>query len=352
MRTGIDEDLRQGQNELFMNPDVETARAFFRGKSREMKPKLSTARKAVAEMVHDGDYIAIGGFGANRIPTAIVHEVVRQGKKNLGFAGHTSTHDFQLLVAGDCIRRLDIAYIIGLEARGLSPNARRAVESGAIRLTEWTNAALAWRLKAAAMGIPFIPARNMLGTDTFRCSAARTIRCPYTDQKLVAYPALFPDFAAIHVHEADIYGNCRTYGVTIADQDLARASKRVVITTERIVPTETFRSHPERTLIPYWCVDAVIEVPFGSYPGNMPYEYFSDEEYLNRWLAMEKDPDGFARFLQEQIYGVKDFNEYLTLKGGIEKMEKLRALELLYNDAWAAGVKDGTSRGGGETDNG
>jgi len=324
--------MLSGKNELFTDPDPDKARAFFRNKSRSMTPKLSQIKDVVRDMIKDGDYIAIGGFGANRIPTAIVHEIVRQHKKHLGFAGHTSTHDFQVLIAGKCIDRCDVAYIIGLEARGLSPNARRAVESGTIKLTEWTNASLSWRLKAAAMGISFIPTRNILGTNTFDHSAAKMITCPFTGKKYAAMPALFPDFAAIHVHEADIYGNCRVYGASVSDFDLAKASKRVVITTERIIPHDEIRREPEKTVIPYWCVDAIIEVPYGSYPGNMPYEYFSDEEHLKTWLKVERDPEELEIFLQEQIYGVKDFYEYLNLNGGIEKMKKLRAIEYLINN--------------------
>lgn len=321
--------LNSGQSELFTNPDADAAREAFRKKSRALKPKLSTVEEVVRTMVHDGDYIAIGGFGANRIPTAILHEIVRQGKKQLGFAGHTSTHDFQILAAGECFDRLDIAYIIGLEARGLSPNARRYVESGKVKLTEWTNATLSWRVKAAAMGLSFLPARNILGTDTFKYSAAKEIICPFTGRKYVAFPALYPDFSAIHVHECDVYGNAHVYGASVSDQDLAKASKRVVLTTERIISTDKIRQNPEATFIPFWCVDAVVEVPYGSYPGNMPYEYFSDEDHLRDWLRIEKDPDEFKKFIDRQIYGTKNFYEYLDLNGGIEKMKNLRAMELL-----------------------
>jgi len=320
-----------GQKDLFTDPDPDKARLFFRNKSRALVSKLSTVEEVVRSMVNDGDYIAIGGFGAIRISTPILHEIVRQGKKRLGLAGHTSTHDFQVLVAGECIDRCDVAYIIGLEARGFSPNARRYVERGKLEITEWSNAALAWRLKAAAMGVSFVPARNLLGTDTLRQSAAKVIECPYTGKKYVAYPALFPDFAAIHVHESDKYGNCRVYGASMSDQDLAKASKRVVITTERLVPTERFRENPEATFIPYWCVDAVIEIPYGSYPGNMPYEYYSDEEHLIEWLQAERSPSGFKDFLKRQIFDTKNFYEYLELNGGIEKMKKLRARELLID---------------------
>jgi glutaconate CoA-transferase subunit A len=322
-------ELKQGQNELFTDPDADKAREFFRHKSRAMVNKVTTAEEAVKTMINGGDYITIGGFGANRIPTAILHEIVRQGKKNLGFAGHTATHDFQILVGGECIDRLDVAYIIGLEARGLSPHARRAVESGKIKLTEWTNATLSWRIKAAAMGLSFLPARNIMGTDTFKYSAAKEILCPFTGQKYAAYPALYPDFAAIHVHECDIFGNAHVYGASVSDQDLAKAAKRVVLTTERIISSEKIRQHPEATFIPFWCVDAVVEVPYGSYPGNMPYEYFSDEEYLKQWLTIEKDPVEFKIFFKEQILDTRDFYEYLNLNGGIERMLKLRAIEHL-----------------------
>ncbi|HRE28327.1 MAG TPA: CoA transferase, partial [Anaerolineales bacterium] len=102
---------------------------------------------------------------------AVLHEIVRQRKHNLGFAGHTTTHDFEILAAGQCFDRCDAAYVVGLEVRGLSPNARRYMESGQVQVTEWSNATLGWRFKAAAMGVPFLPARTLLGTDTFRHSA-------------------------------------------------------------------------------------------------------------------------------------------------------------------------------------
>ncbi|MEA3487278.1 MAG: CoA-transferase [Thermodesulfobacteriota bacterium] len=120
-------------------------------------------KDAVAKYVHDGEYLAIGGFGANRTPIAACHEIVRQRKKNMAFAGHTATHDFQILTAGKVFDKLDVTYVVGLEARGLSPNARRYMQSGEVGASEWTNYCLSARLKAAAMGISFIPARNVMG---------------------------------------------------------------------------------------------------------------------------------------------------------------------------------------------
>src|SRR4029077_4440656 len=159
------------------------------------------------------------------------------------------------------------------------------------------------------------------GTDTFHRSAAREIVCPFTGEHLLALPAIYPDVAAIHVHEADRYGNCRIRGTTVADLDLARAAHKLIVTCERLIPNDEIRRDPSRTAIPFFCVDAVCEVPYGSFPGNMPYEYFSDEAHLRRWLEAERDPAELRSFLDEYIYGVRDFAEYLQKCGGLPRMQ-------------------------------
>ena len=321
--------VEAGQGPLFATPDADEARRFFAAKSRSRTDKRTTAKQAVKDYITDGCYLAIGGFGANRIPTAVVHEILRARIKHMAFLGHTSTHDFQLLAAGRCFNRVDAAYIVGLEARGLSPNARRLMQSGEVEVCEWTNYALAARLRAAAEGVPFGMARSMLGTDTFKYSAGKVIECPFSGQKLVALPALWPDVAVIHVHEADIYGNSRIKGISIADLELARAAKRLIITAERLVSNLEIRNDPTRTMIPFYLVDAVIKVPYGSYPGNMPYEYFSDEDHLKMWLAAEKDPADLEAFLDKYIYSVDSFEEYLELCGGLKRLSELADLEAL-----------------------
>ena len=329
--------LPRGSGPLFSDPSADHARAAFAAKPRACTDKVTTVADAVARLVHDGDYLAIGGFGCARIPTAVVHEILRQNKQNLRFAGHTATHDFQLLCGGNLTGRgktlshVDVAYVVGLEARGLSPHARRVLESGEVVCTEWSNYTLAVRFKAAAMGLPFLPARSLLGTDTFARSAACVITCPFTGERLAAIPALYPDVAAIHVHEADRYGNCRIRGTSVADLDVARAAKRLIITCERLIPGDEIRRDPTLTAIPFYCVDAVCEVPFGSYPGNMPYEYFSDERHLGHWLEVETELEGYKKFLDEHIHGVRDFDGYLHKCGGLARLQELRRQEFLLD---------------------
>ncbi len=325
------------QPPLFTDPHSDKARAAFAEKPRGLIDKVMPVAEAVQRFIHDGDYFATGGFGTSRVPIAVCHEILRQQRQNLGFSGHTATHDFQILCAGNLtgrgqsLERLDAAYIVGLEARGLSPHSRRVMESGTVKCVEWSNYTLALRYTAAAMGVPFVPARSLLGTDTLAHSPAKVIECPFTGEKLAAIPALYPDVAAIHVHEADRYGNCRFTGTSVADFDLARAAKRLIVTCERLVPHDEMRREPHRTQIPFFCVDAVCEVPFGSYPGNMPGEYFSDEDHLKLWLEVEKDPAAFAQFLEDHIFGVRDFTEYLDRCGGLPRLQQLRHRELLLH---------------------
>jgi len=316
--------LDQGLGALFADPDPDRARAHFRQKNRKMVSKVMDLADAVKQFVREGDYLGTGGFGGVRAPIAACHEIVRQRIQHLGFAGLTATHDFQVLAAGQAFDKLDIAYVVGLEIRGLSQAARRYLESGKVKITEWTNFSLFARLKAAAMGSPFVAARNLGGTDTFKQSGAKMVECPFTGKKIVLLPALYPDVAILHVHEADIYGNCRFKGTAVADIELANAAKHLIITTERLVHHDEIAHDPSATRIPFYLVDAVCEVPFGAYPGDMPYEYYSHEDHLQEWLDVEKDPEAFEMFLENYIYSCSDHGEYIDKNGGLKMLSKLR----------------------------
>lgn len=322
--------IKNGKGELYSNPDPDRARAFFRDEKRSartMKNKIMLLADAIEKYVYEGAYLAIGGFGSNRTPIAACHEIVRQKKKKLGFLGHTSTHDMQILSAGEVYDRIDISYGVGLESRGLSRCSRSYLESGKVNITEWTNYALTARLRAASMGIPFLPARQMSGTDTFERSTAVQVSCPFTGKDIILIPALYPDVSVIHVHEADCYGNARFKGIAVSDIELSQATKRLIITTERLVPHSKISQTPDQTLIPFYLVDAVCEVHFGAYPGGMPYEYVSDEENLSSWLQAEKDTEEFMAFSNREIFAVKDHNEYIHRHGGIKRMNELRNME-------------------------
>jgi len=323
--------LEEGRGELYgwMHPD-DARRWMMENKPRGLVDKRMNMSEAVARFTRDGDYFAMGGFGHIRFSMAGIYEMIRQGRKSMCMAAKTGVHDVDVLVASGLVDRVECAYAFGHELRGLSPAGRRRVESGQVKVVgEISNAGFQWRFKAAAMGLPWMPARVMLGTDTLRYSSAKVAEDPWTGLPITLLPACYPDFVFIHVHRCDMYGNCQIDGTTIEDVDLARAAKRLIVTTEKLIDEEEVRTHPDRTVIPHFCVDAVVEVPYGSHPGNMPGLYYSDEEHMAEWLRLSRSDEGVEEYLDKYVRGVKEFSEYVELVGGEEKMEYLRRLEHL-----------------------
>lgn len=299
---------------LLQEPDVDAFRVWLRdNKDRSLKPKLMTEREAVSRFVRDGDYVGFELYGTVRCPLSVVREVVRQRKRNLRLAGQ-GLMDADFLIGAGLVSALDLTYV-GYEAYGLSPVLRRACEAGALDVVEWSNGALAWRMKAAAMGVPFLPARSMLGTDTMRRSSARRVRDPFTGMTLAALPALILDVGVVHVHRADRYGNCQLDGITGFALEMARASKRLIVSAEEIVDTDEIRNRPEKTAIPFYLVDAVVRAPFGSHPGETCYLYERDEEHIREYLKAAKTAEGMSAYLKRWVDDVPDHAAYLDAVG-------------------------------------
>ena len=88
------------------------------------------------------------------------------------------------------------------------------------------------------------------------------IECPFTGEPIALLPALILDVGIIHVHRADACGNAQIDGISGFAFEMARACKRLIVSAEEIVDTEVIRRRPDRTTIPYYLVDAVVEPPF------------------------------------------------------------------------------------------
>jgi len=323
--------LKEGNGKIFCKNTPTEMREWTReNKTRALVDKRIRTKDAVKRFIKDGDYLAIGGFGHIRIPMAIIYEIVRQGIKNLSVAGHTAVQDIDVLMAGGCVSNVDIAYVVGFELRGLSGVQRRLFESGQVKKTDYTNGAMSYRIRAGAQGVPFIPVKVMLGTDTMMHSPGKVVKCPFTGEKVLLLPSLNPDVCIIHAHRADMYGNVQIDGHIVKDDLQARASKRVIVTCEELITDEEIRADPGKTVIPFYMVDAVIEQPWGSHPGNMPYKYYFDHEFTEDYLAAgrDKDPKTIKYWLDKWVYRLKDYDEYLT-KLGARRLYNLRDQEFL-----------------------
>jgi acyl CoA:acetate/3-ketoacid CoA transferase alpha subunit len=307
--------IESGVGPLIQPPDLDAFREWNRTKkSRKLVDKLMTEEEAVRRFVYDGCYIGTELYGTVRCPMTLVREVLRQGVKDLRVAGQGVT-ELDLWLAAGIVKTLDITYI-GLEVYGISKALRREVERGRVeQVVEWSNGGITWRFKATAMGVPFLPVRAMLGTDTLRYSSAKVVECPFTGQKLALLPALILDVGLIHVHRADRYGNAQIEGISGFAHEMARASKRLIISAEEIVPTDEIRKYPDRTAIPYYLVDAVVHAPFGSHPGEMPYLYCRDEPEIKAWVDATDTEEGARAYLQEWVYDLPDHQAYLDRVG-------------------------------------
>ena len=315
--------IQEGIGDLIQPPDMDAFREWNRTKkSRKLENKLMSEQEAIKKHVTDGCYIGTELYGTVRCPMSLAREVVRQGPKNLRVVGQ-GVLELDLWLAAGLVEALDVTYI-ALEVYGVSNPLRREVESQRVKRTvEWSNAGISWRLKAAAMGVPFIPIRSMLGTDTLKYSAAKVVEDPFTNQKVCLVPALILDVGLIHVHKADQYGNAQIEGISGFAAELARASKRLIISAEEIVDTDEIRRYPDRTIIPYFLVDAVVHAPFGSHPGEMPYVHARDEEEIRAWVEASKTAEGAAQYLDDFVFGVQNHDAYVE-RLGKERRARLR----------------------------
>lgn len=327
--------IEQGLGELISTITPEDFRQHMQSKTERMNvDKRMDLKEAMCRFVKDGDYLSVGGCSLVRLPMAFIHEALRQGLRFKMAAG-TRTFDVDLLLDNDRITEIDIGYILGLEMLGIPTYTRNRVKERLnkkdLKITEWSNGTMAWRHKAAAMGVPFLPVRSLAGTDTFRYSGAKKIRCPFTGMNVVLVPALYSDLAVIHVHKADKYGNCQIEGMLNEDIDKARSAKAVIITTEKIVDTEEIRIDGSKTAIPQFYVDAVVEIPYGAYPTNMPGMYYLDLDHLKIYVKAAQDTSGEAlkEYYLDYVYGTLDFNDFLEKCGGMKRLEELKSIEMM-----------------------
>ena len=301
----------------FTHPDV--FRDWVRQhKRREMVEKLLSEREAIARFVADGDYVAYDFSSLTRGPQALVREMIRQRRKDLWVCAEFTLHETALLVGAGCASRIDVGFL------GYGSYIGRAVAEGRVRVYDWTNGTLASRMLAGARGIPFMPVRSLLGTDTLRHSGARVVRDPFTGDPICLVPALNPDVCLVHAHQADVFGNARIFGTNLFALEAAMAAKKVVLSTEEIVDPLEFRTDPARTTIPYFLVDAVVHLPFGAYPAGVQARYELDLEHIDKLNAIQTE-EQMQAYLAEYVYGVEDHAEFLEKRVGWRRLQNLVA---------------------------
>ncbi len=297
--------------------------------------KVMTTADAVGKFVNDGDFLFIGGYIC-RPPFAAIHEIIRQKKRDLTVTRSNAADDFDMLIGAGCVKRF-IATFLSLGLYGLARCYRRSMEKGIphkIELEEYTNLSLPLMLMAGAMGMPFVPVKDMVGTDLMKIRSFmgdnkyKMIDSPFDGTPTMVVPALRPDIAIIHVQQADEEGNAQMWGIGGDCKWGANAAKKVIVSCERIVSRETVGKDPSRTIVPSFKVVAVTEEPFGAHPGYTPGFYDVDLQFGNLYKEASNTVEGFQAFLDEWVFGVKDRTEYVQhyiQKFGYAQYKRLQA---------------------------
>ena len=289
-------------------------------------------REAIADLVRDGDTVAIEGF-THLICFAAAHELIRQRRRQLTLCRLTPDLVADQMIAAGCVRKLVFSWA-GNPGAGSLHAFRRAVESErSLELEEYSHFGMVARFAAGAAGLPFWPLRAYQGTDLPESNPnIATVSCPFTKERLAAVPALSPDVTIVHAQRSDASGNAQMWGVLGVQKEAAFAADRVIVVAEEIVDEAVIRSDPNRTIIPAFIVDAVVHEPWGAHPSYAQGYYDRDNDFYVEWEDISRDHARIQSYLDEYVHGVRDRADYLArLPGLTEKLDADRRVSVGVN---------------------
>ena len=302
--------------------------------------KLTGLPDAVSSLVPDGSAVALGTAQETLIPFAAGHEIIRQRIRGLTLIGPISDILFDQIIGAGCVDKIRAAWV-GNVITGSGYNFKRAVESGHITVEDHSILTLVTAFTAGKMGIPFMPTRSLVGSDMakFNDENIKSIECPFTHTRVGVVKAVVPDIGIMHVQRADSDGNAQKWGTLGIDLEGINASKKIIITAEEIVDTDVIRRDPNRTIVPGFRVNAVVEQPFGAYPSHLAGCYNDGPMVFGTMMGGK---EAYDENLQETVYGVNDWNEYLEnlkKKNGADFLDKIRLKNPAMSDPIARGYE-------------
>jgi len=281
-----------------------------------MTTKVASVDEVVA-VVDDGSHVALTGFAITRNAVAVAHSLIRAGRRRLRMSQVIAGMETDLLAAAGCVER--ITYSGGsLDRFGQLSGVNRGITSGSIVANEYSSLALTLRFHAAALGLPYLPARTMLGSDLLEpllgSGDVRMAEDPFEGGTVVELSPLQPDVTFVHANVADELGNAQVSGPTWALRDTALAARTVVVTCEELVPVGTI--DPDQVMLPAVVVHAVAVVPRGAHPTAVHKCYDYDRGHLQEYVQAARESDEAHReYLDKYVYGVDDYAGYLDLVG-------------------------------------
>ena len=283
-------------------------------------------RDAIAELVRDGDTVAIEGF-THLISFAAGHEIIRQGRRDLTLCRLTPDLVYDQMIAAGVARKLVFSWLGNPGVGGLGAIRRRiegALPDEPLEIEEYSHFGMVGRYTAGAMNLPFFPLRSYFETDLPVANPRiRPIDSPYGDGRVYAVPPLRPDVTIVHAQRASAAGDTQVWGLLGCQKEAAFAAERVIVVVEELVSEEVVRADPNRTIIPGLIVDAVVVEPWGAHPSYVQGAYDRDNRFYLDWDAITRDEGATQAWLREWVHGVSGRAEYLD-KLGAERLAALR----------------------------
>lgn len=293
---------------------------------------VMTAEEAVRLHVRDGDCIAFGGFVTNRRPYALVREIIRQKKRRLYVEGGPAGGDVDMLIGSDCVAAYINSYIANSGYTAVCRRFRERVEQGTLLFEDYSLDVHAIACHGAALGLSYVPVRNMLGSDLaekWGISEEERAKHPKLPKKkfviqddpfnpgspLCCVPTPEIDVACLHVQAASPDGTVRLMGAPFQDIDIAVAAKLTIVSCEELLTDEEIRRHPELNAIPGLCVDAVVHAPFGAHPSQCFGYYDYDSRFFREYDAASRTREDFAAFIEKYVTLCPDNGAYLDAIG-------------------------------------
>jgi glutaconate CoA-transferase subunit A len=290
--------------------------------------------KSVSEVVStipSGSHIALGGFAIARNPIAVVHELIRQQKRDLTLSQGVVGLDTDLLVGAGLVGHL----IMGggsLDRFGPAHCVNRARETKSLQCEDYTSLSVCFRYLAGALGLSYIPIKSLFASEILErleagpgASDVKRSSCPFTGEEYVLLRALTPDVSFVHVQVADRDGNCQIGGARWSNEEQAKSARRLIVVTEELVSTEFIQRSPERTIFPGHRVEAVIHQPFGALPTSVYGCYDYDADHLRLYVKHAEKPERVKDYLDAFVFGCRDHWEFLEKLGGLPRVAKLKA---------------------------
>ena len=199
-----------------------------------MNKIFPTAAVALQGIVHDGQLLAVGGFGLCGIPEALIEALRDSGARDLTVISNNAGVDgFGLgkLLGTRQISKMISSYV------GENKEFERQYLAGELQLEFTPQGTLAEKLRAGGAGIPAFYTRTGVGTQVAEGKETRE----FDGHVYVMERALVPDVSLVKAWKADKSGNlvfrrtARNFNPAVA-----MAGKITVVEVEEIVDTGSF----------------------------------------------------------------------------------------------------------------